>query len=84
MLLGSGWQTQARTQAAWAANGRGEYSGVALGAGRYASQNPPPAVYDLALFDPAAGTSRVLAHGAFLDLLISPDGGRRPCRRRRS
>lgn len=73
MLLGSGWQTQARTKEAWAANGRGEYSGVIVGAGRYAKLNAPPATYDLVVFDLAARTSRVLARGAFLDLLISPD-----------
>lgn len=73
MLLGSGWQTQARTQAAWAANSRGEYSGVALGAGRYADLNPEPAAYALALFDLDSGRSRVLVRGAFVEMLISPD-----------
>jgi dipeptidyl aminopeptidase/acylaminoacyl peptidase len=73
MLLGSGWQTPAPPPAPWAAHGRGEYSGVMLGAGRYAGRNPPPASYDLALFDLATGAARVLAHGGFVDLLISPD-----------
>ncbi|PZR36645.1 prolyl oligopeptidase family serine peptidase [Caulobacter segnis] len=73
MLLGGGWQTQARTQAAWAASSRGDYSGVTLGAGRYARVNPGPADYALALFDVEQRQARVLAHGAFLDMLISPD-----------
>jgi dipeptidyl aminopeptidase/acylaminoacyl peptidase len=73
-LLGAGWQTQARTQAAWAANARGAYSGVTLGSGRYADHNAPPAVYDLSDFDAETGASRRLAQGAFLDLLVSPDG----------
>lgn len=74
ILLGTGWQTQARTQAAWAANGRGDYSGVTLGSGRYAGLNPAPADYGLAVFDDRTGKSRVLARGAFVDMLLSPDG----------
>lgn len=74
ILLGTGWQTQARTQAAWAANGRGDYSGVTLGSGRYASLNPAPADYGLAVFDARTGQSRVLARGGFVDMLLSPDG----------
>lgn len=74
ILLGAGWQTQARTQAAWAAGGRGDYSGVALGSGRYASINPAPPDYRLAVFDAVHGRTRVLASGAFFELLVSPDG----------
>lgn len=74
ILLGAGWQTQARTQEAWAAMGRGEYSGVALGAARYAGLNPPPPDYSLTVFDIRTGRSRVLATGAFFEMLISPDG----------
>ncbi|WP_143324401.1 prolyl oligopeptidase family serine peptidase [Caulobacter sp. FWC2] len=74
ILLGAGWQTQARTQEAWAAMGRGEYSGVTLGAARYAGLNPPPPDYSLTLFDITTGRSRVLAVGAFFEMLISPDG----------
>lgn len=72
--LGAGWQTQARTAAAWAANGRGDYSGVTLGSGRYAGLNPAPADYGLAVFDDRTGRSRVLARGGFVDMLLSPDG----------
>lgn len=75
-LLGAGWQTQARTSSAWAAQGRGEYSGLALGAGRYRTLNPPPPDYALTLFDADTGRSRVLARGAFVDLLVSADGRR--------
>ncbi|ADG11017.1 S9 family peptidase [Caulobacter segnis] len=74
ILLGAGWQTQARTAAAWSANSRGEASGVALGAGRYAGLNPPPPDYDLAEFDAHSGQTRVLAHGPFFEILLSPDG----------
>ncbi|WP_343699752.1 prolyl oligopeptidase family serine peptidase [Caulobacter sp.] len=74
ILLGAGWQTQARTTAAWAANGRGAYSGVALGAGRFAYLNPSPPDYGLAVFDIQTGRSRVLATGPFVELLISPNG----------
>lgn len=74
ILLGAGWQTQARTHAAWTANSRGDYSGVVLGAGRYAGLNPPPPDYSLAVFDVDTGRSRVLATGAFFELLVSPDG----------
>ncbi|OYX02775.1 MAG: hypothetical protein B7Z12_11430 [Caulobacter vibrioides] len=74
ILLGTGWQTQARTQEAWAANGRGDYSGVTLGSGRYAGLNPGPADYGLAVFDDRTGQSRVLARGGFVDMLLSPDG----------
>lgn len=73
MLLGAGWQTQARTKAAWVAAGHGDYSGVVLGAGRYANLNAAPPQYDLAVLDAETGKSRVLARGAFLDMLISPD-----------
>jgi dipeptidyl aminopeptidase/acylaminoacyl peptidase len=74
ILLGAGWQTQARTQAAWAAMGRGAYSGVTLGAGRYANVNAPPPDYSLTVFDIPTGRSRVLATGAFFEMLISPNG----------
>ena len=76
ILLGAGWQTQARTAQAWAANGRGDYSGVALGAGRYVGLNPAPPDYGLAVFDTVSGRSRALATGPFFELLISPDGAR--------
>lgn len=74
ILLGAGWQTQARTVQAWAANGRGAYSGVALGAGRYAGLNPAPPNYGLAVFDTVSGGVRLLASGPFFELLVSPDG----------
>ena len=74
ILLGAGWQTQARTQDAWAAMGQGRYSGVTLGAGRYGGVNAPPPNYSLMLFDLPTGRSQTLAVGAFFEMLVSPDG----------
>lgn len=73
VLLGAGWQTQARTQEAWNAHAWGKYSGVTLGSGRYAPLNPGAATYDLAVFDVPTRSVRVLAKGGFLEMLISPD-----------
>ena len=73
-LLGSGWQTQARMTAAWAAHWRGEASGTTFGSGRYAMLNPGPAVARLVTYDARSGVVRALAQGAFVDLLVAPGG----------
>lgn len=74
LLLGAGWQTQARMTAAWADQGRGLYSGVAIGSGRYRDLTPAPPALSLVAFDANTGAVRPLAKGAYADMLISPDG----------
>jgi len=74
LLLGAGWQTQARLSEAWARNGHGRYSGVVLGSGRYRDLTPAPPKIDLVAFDVQTGAVRPLSSGAFVDMLISPDG----------
>jgi hypothetical protein len=74
MLLGAGWQTQARLSAAWADYSRGHYTGVVLGSGRYRDLTPSPPAVDLVAFDVETGATRRLAKGAFADMLLSPDG----------
>lgn len=74
MLLGAGWQTQARLSAAWADHGRGLYTGVVLGSGRYRDLTPAPPALDLVAFDVESGAVRPLAKGAFADMLLSPNG----------
>ena len=74
LLLGAGWQTQARLSEAWARNGQGRYSGVVLGSGRYRDLTPAPPKIDLVAFDVQTGAVRPLSSGAFVDMLVSPDG----------
>lgn len=74
LLLGAGWQTQARLSAAWRDQGRGRYSGVVLGSGRYRDLTPAPQALSLVAFDAINGAVRPLAKGAFSDMLLSPDG----------
>jgi dipeptidyl aminopeptidase/acylaminoacyl peptidase len=74
LLLGAGWQTQARLTEAWADHGRGRYSGIVLGSGRYRDLTPPPTPLHLVAFDAVTGSMRSLAKGAFSDMLLSPNG----------
>lgn len=74
MVLGAGWQTQARLSAAWADQGHGLYSGIVLGSGRYRDLTPKPQPVALVAFDAETGAVRQLAKGAFIDMLLSPDG----------
>ncbi|NQE61499.1 prolyl oligopeptidase family serine peptidase [Caulobacter sp. RHG1] len=74
MVLGAGWQTQARLSAAWADQGRGLYSGTVLGSGRYRDLTPKPQPLALVAFNAETGVVRPLAKGAFIDMLLSPDG----------
>lgn len=74
LLLGAGWQMQARFSAAWADQARGRYSGVVIGSGRYRDLTPAPTPLRLVVFDTVTGAVRPLAKGAFSDMLLSPDG----------
>jgi dipeptidyl aminopeptidase/acylaminoacyl peptidase len=74
LILGRGWQTQARIAGAWAAAARGELTVTAVGSGRYGGLNPPAPDAELIAFDADRGTIRSLGRGAFVDLSLSPDG----------
>lgn len=74
LLLGAGWQTQARLTAAWADQSRGLYSGVLIGSGRYRDLTPAPPPLSLVAFDVNTGAVRPLAKGAYADMLLSPNG----------
>ncbi|PVM92767.1 prolyl oligopeptidase family serine peptidase [Caulobacter endophyticus] len=74
LLLGAGWQTQARLTAAWADQRRGLYSGVVIGSGRYRDLTPAAPPLSLVAFDARTGAVRPLAKGAYVDMLLSPDG----------
>lgn len=74
MLLNQGWQSQARTVAAWNAAQAGRLSVVALRGGPGAEQNPPWPTNDLVLFDAAQGGSRVISRGRFMELSVAPGG----------
>lgn len=73
-LMGIGWRAQAQWAKAWSAQARGELSVTTLGGGRYQTLNAGPAVASLVAFDPDRQVVRPLAQGAFVDLLMSPDG----------
>lgn len=74
MLLNQGWQSQARTAAAWQAAQDGHLSVVALRGGPGAEQNPPWPANDLVLFDATQGRSRIVARGRFMELSVAPGG----------
>ncbi len=74
LLLGAGWQTQARMTAAWADQSRGLYSGVVIGSGRYRDLTPAPPPLSLVAFNATSGAVRPLAKGAYVDMLLSPGG----------
>ncbi|PZR34100.1 prolyl oligopeptidase family serine peptidase [Caulobacter segnis] len=73
-LSGLGWQGRERVSKAWAASAEGKLSVTALGSGRFTAMNPPASQAALVAFNVVTGRSRVLAHGAFADLLLAPGG----------
>jgi dipeptidyl aminopeptidase/acylaminoacyl peptidase len=73
-LTGLGWQGRERVSRAWAASAEGKLSVTALGSGRFSTVNPPASQAALVAFKVTTGRVRVLAQGAFADLLLAPDG----------
>lgn len=71
--LGRGRVHQDRSTQAWAAEAKGEPSGVTIGSGRYQALNPPPPLARLLVVNARTGRIRDLAQGAFIDMVISPD-----------
>ncbi len=74
VLLGRGWQTQARTETAWAASAGGKLAVTTLGAGRYAGMNPPAPDMTLVVIDAETGVARSVASGPFSDFSLAPGG----------
>lgn len=74
VLLNQGWQSQARTAAAWGAAQAGRLSVLALRGGPGARSNPPWPTNDVVLFDAVRGKTRVVARGPFMELSTAPGG----------
>lgn len=74
--LGYGWQVQARLPTLWASAARGDVAVTALGAGRYATNNPRVTSERLVAVTVSTGAVRPLVEGGIVDLEIAPGGGR--------
>ncbi|MBO9707472.1 MAG: S9 family peptidase [Caulobacter sp.] len=74
MLLNQGWQSQARTIAAWKAAQAGQPSVVVLRGGPGAEQNPTWPQSDVVLLDARTGATKLLTRGPFMELSIAPGG----------